>query len=367
MLKRRDWDKIGEIIAKIKELGLTYKEGAERFGIKAWVLYEYLRREKRQSAGEASSEVNGETPSSSKSSNLLPAEIQELISEYRRSNPDHGFKRIQDHLKSKHLVVVTRKKIRQILKEKGLLESLDSSFDRESEPAKGTRRFEASYPKQLYQMDVTYVYIAGIPVLYLIVVIDDNSRFCVAADLCSDQRGTTLIEVLHNACVNHGKPVKLLTDQGRGFYTWTMEQTTFQDYLDEQKIEHIVSDPHSPQTTGKVERLIQTIKKELLQKIRFTSFEEARKGIEDFIKGYNFERPHQGIDGARPSDRFYGVIGETSRIESSLSGKNLDLSKGYLVYKVHDRTLSVVFSQQGLQVFLDGKLLKEEGIHDTGH
>ena len=364
MKKRRDWKKVGEIVTKIKELGLTYKEGADRFGINVGALYEYSRREKKKASGETSSGVHGEPPS--KSSTSLPAEIQELILEYRRMNPEHGFKRIQDLLKSKHLVVVTRKQIRKILKENGLLE-LDSSFDREPEPPKGTRRFEASYPGHLYQMDVTYVYITGIPVLYLIMIIDDYSRFCVAADLCSDQRGTTLIEVLHSACVNHGKPVKLLTDQGRGFYTWSMERTVFQEYLDEQKIEHIVSDPHSPQTTGKVERLIQTIKKELLQKVRFRSYEDARKGVEDFIKGYNFERPHQGIDGARPSDRFYGVIGETSRIESCLSGKNLDLSKGYLVYKVHDRTLSVVFSQQGLQVFLDGNLLKEEGIHDTGH
>jgi len=366
MKKRRDWKKVGEIATKIKELGLTYKEGSDRFGINVGALYEYSRREKKKVPGETSSGVHGEPPSPSKSSTSLPAEIQELILEYRRMNPDHGFKRIQDLLKSKHLVVVTRKQIRKILKENGLLE-LDSSFDREPEPPKGTRRFEASYPRHLYQMDVTYVYITGIPVLYLIMIIDDYSRFCVAADLCSDQRGTTLIEVLHSACINHGKPVKLLTDQGRGFYTWSMERTVFQEYLDEQKIEHIVSDPHSPQTTGKVERLIQTIKKELLQKVRFSSYEDTRKGVEDFIKGYNFERPHQGIDGARPSDRFYGVIGETSRIESTLSGKSLDLSKGYLVYKVYDRQLSVVFSQEGLQVFLDGKMLKEEDIHDSGN
>jgi len=366
MKKRRDWEKVEEIVAKIKELGLTYKDGAERYGIKVGVLYEYNKREKKKAHGESSSGVNGGPPPPSKSANALPLEIQALILEYRTLNPDHGFKRIQEQLKSKHLVVVTRKQIRKVLKENGLLE-LDSSFDREPEPPKGTRRFEASYPRHLYQMDVTYLYITGIPVLYLIMIIDDYSRFCVAADLCIDQRGTTLIEVLHNACINHGKPVKLLTDQGRGFYTWSMEQTSFQEYLDEQKIEHIVSDPHSPQTTGKVERLIQTIKKELLQKVRFRSYEEARKGIEEFIKGYNFERPHQGIDGARPSDRFYGVIGETSRIESALSGKSLDLSKGYLVYKVYDRQLSVVFSQEGLQVFLDGKMLKEERIHESGN
>ena len=365
MSKRRDWDKVGEIAAKIKELGLSYKEGAERFGMSVGVLYEYSRRQKKQSIEGVSSGTCERAQHASRRSSLLPAELKDLIAEYRRSNPEHGFKRIQDHLKSKHLVVVTRKQIREVLKEQGLLETLDSSFDREPEPAKGTRRFEAKYPGQLYQMDVTYVYITGIPVLYLVVIVDDYSRFCVASDLCRDQRGTTLIEVLHNTCVNHGKPVKLLTDQGRGFYTWSMERTAFQKYLDDMKIEHIVSEPHSPQTCGKVERLIQTIKKELLLKVRFCSYEEAKRGITDYIKSYNFERPHQGIGGARPSDRFYGVIGETSRIETVLSGRKLDLKKGYLVYKIHDRTLSVICDQEGLQVFLDGKQLKEEYGHDT--
>jgi len=367
MGRRRDWEKIAEVVRKIKELGLNYKEGADRFGIDVRVLYEYSRRQKRKASGGTSSAGNDGPRRSSKASKSLPAELQELIAGYRKTNPDHGFKRIQDYLKSKHLVVVTRKQIRAVLKEHGLLEALDSSFDREPEPEKGTRRFEAKYPGQLYQMDVTYVYITGIPVLYLIVIVDDCSRFCVAADLCSDQKGTTLIEVLHNACVSHGKPVKLLTDQGSGFYTWSMERTAFQKYLDDMKIEHIVSEPHNPQTAGKVERLIQTIKKELLEKVRFNGYEDARRGIEDFIKSYNFERPHQGINGARPSDRFYGVIGETSRIESALLGKNLDLSKGYLVYKVHDRTVSVVHSSEGLQVFLDGNLLKEGKGHGTEH
>jgi transposase InsO family protein len=366
MARRRDWEKVGEVIGKIKELGLTYKEGGERFDIDVSVLYEYSRRQKRQSTGKSSSGEPSGLRSSCKGSSCLPRELQELIVSYRRSNPDHGFKRIQDHLKSKHLVVVTRKQIRAVLKAHGLVEVLDSSFDRDLGVSKGTRRFEASYPGELYQMDVTYVYISGIPVLYLVVIIDDYSRFCVAADLCSDQRGMTLIAVFHNACVHHGKPVKLLTDQGSGFYSWSMERTVFQRYLDEMRIEHIVSEPHSPQTQGKVERLIQTIKKELLEKVRFTSYEEARRGILEYLKSYNFERPHQGIDGSRPSDRFYGIIGERSRIETFLCEKSLDFSKGYLVYKVHDRTLSVVYSKEGLQIFLDGSLLKEEEGHEGG-
>ena len=363
MGKKRNWDQIGELIGKIKEQGLTIKEGASRFEISPWILYEYNRRQKegwRESLAESDSV--GDKPA--KGGIHLPVEIQDLILDYRREHPDQGFKRIQDELKKKHLVVVTRKQIRSILKEHGLLEVLDSSFDRK-EPVKGTRRFEAGYAGQLYQMDVTYVYITGIAVLYLVVIVDDYSRFCVAADLCRDQKGSTLIEVLHNAGVRHGKPRKLLTDQGRGFYTWSVERTAFQHYLDEMKIEHIVSDPHSPETCGKVERLIQTIKKELLHKVRFCGYEEARLGIDAFIHSYNFDRPHQGIGGGLPSDRFYGVRGEVDRAESELLSKGIDLSKGYLVYKIHDHALSVVSSREGLQVFLDGNLLKEDGDHGT--
>jgi hypothetical protein len=48
-------------------------------------------------------------------------------------------------------------------------------------------------------------------------------------------------------------------------------------------------------------------------------------------------------------------------------GKDLDFSKGYLVFKVEDHHLSVVCSSQGLQVFWDGKLLKEAHGHELEH
>jgi transposase len=51
---RRDWSKIGQVVAKIQELGLTYREGAKRFGVKAHDLYCYNHRVKRQGA-----DVNG--------------------------------------------------------------------------------------------------------------------------------------------------------------------------------------------------------------------------------------------------------------------------------------------------------------------
>ena len=208
-------------------------------------------------------------------------------------------------------------------------------------------------------MDVSHVYLTGIPVLYLVIVVDDYSRYCVGAELCYDHRGDTLIGVLQNACTRYGNPGKLLTDQGTGFYSWSEKQTLFQQYLDEQKIEHIVCDPHSPQSQGKVERLFQTIKRECFGKIRFNGYADAQRGLADYIRGYNYDRPHQGIGGFRPADRFHGIIAERSRIEAELVGKQIDFSKGYCIFKVQEHCVSVVSSREGLQVLLDGKLLQE--------
>ena len=108
-----------------------------------------------------------------------------------------------------------------------------------------------------------------------------------------------------------------------------------------------------------MERLIQTIKVECLGRVRFNGYSDAARGIADYVRGYNFGRPHQGIGGFRPADRFYGVIGERSRIEAELSGKQIDFSKGYCIFKLQDHCVSVVSSTDGIGVFLDGKKLQE--------
>jgi transposase InsO family protein len=365
--KKQDWKKVGEIVAKVRELGLSYKDGAKKFGVKPWLLYDYNRKkDKRDTDGAKEAAVpakleaaNDEAREDTGAGATLPGDVAELICAYRQAHPEHGFKRIQDLLKQKHLVIVTRKQIRKVLKDAGLLESCDSSFDREAEPAKGTRRFEAAYPGEMWQMDVTYVYISRIPVLYLVVIVDDHSRYCIAGELVRDQRAETLIGVLHNAVTAYGAPRKLLTDQGSGFYSWSREQTRFQEYLDDCKIEHVVAEPHSPQSQGKVERLIQTMREELLSRVKFTGFEDAQAQIRSYVCSYNVDRPHQGIGGSRPADRFHGVVGEVERVEAQLASRELDPERGYVIYKVGEHRVCVCSQAEGVKVYLDGTLLKE--------
>ena len=370
MSKQIEWDKVAELADKIREQGLSLAEGAKQFGMPVWRLYDLSRRKKlgldsanevdcqdstgsveaEPTSGNGTARAEPEVGADPYTLSSLPVEVQQLIIDYRTSDGGVGFKRIEDRLKSDHLVVVSRKQIRQVLKNHGLLDH-DSSFDLPTESSKGSRRFEAAYAGEMYQMDVSYVYLSGLPVQYLVV--------CVGAELCSDQKGETLLGMLHEACSRHGKPRKLLTDQGSGFYSWSARQTMFQQYLDDQQIEHLVGNPHSPQSQGKVERLIQTLKREWLGRTRFGSLTEAAAGLAAYIRSYNYDRPHQGISGFRPADRFYGVVAERSRIEAELAGREIDFSKGYCIFKIQENSVSVVSSAKGIAVYLNGKLLGE--------
>lgn len=375
MSKRYNKEQIGEIVAKIIELNLSFVEGAKEFNIPVRHIYRYNNEIKREKAAcedakrigqQGAIKANGAASASEEESKArqpietssLPTEIQTIIVNYRQENPDHGYKRIEEYLRDRHFIKVSRKEIRKVLKAHGLEQRLDSSFDKTEQPAKGMRRFEASGPFELFQMDLSYVYISGFAVCYLVLIIDDYSRFVVGHQLVTDQKSLTMITVLNRCIERYGKPRKLLTDQGSSFYSWSFEQTLFQKYLDDMKIEHLVCDPHSPQTQGKVERMTQTIQKELFEKVRFKSYEHGQSEIDAYIHRYNYRRPHQGIGGLCPSDRLHEVAETSSEIEQSLISPSLDLSKGYLILKDSYRTLSVAFSEKTIQVFLDGKVLK---------
>jgi len=60
-------------------------------------------------------------------------------------------------------------------------------------------------------------------------------------------------------------------------------------------------------TLGKVERFWQNVWEEFLCRAQFDSFESARERVRFWVQYYNHRRPHQGIGGLCPADRFFEV------------------------------------------------------------
>ncbi len=135
------------------------------------------------------------------------------------------------------------------------------------------------------------------------------------------------------------------------------EKTKFQHYLDDQQIEHLVADPHSPTTTGKVERFHQSIKQELIRKRKFHDYDDAVAKIQAYVRYYNYERPHQALAGARPGDRFMGLTAAKAVVQNELLAPELNLAKGYLIFKLGVHEVSIALkADDAPKILVNGRL-----------
>ncbi len=149
------------------------------------------------------------------------------------------------------------------------------------------------------------------------------------------------IAVLEESIRRYGKPEAVLTDRGATFHTWS-GIGRFDRVLEGYDIDHILASAGHPQTCGKIEAVNKAIQKELIDRVEFRNFLDAKAQIASWIDTFNHERTHQGIGGVLvPADRFYGRADQVlSRIEHGLS-KGSDPVPPELTIKEEDREVSL--------------------------
>jgi transposase InsO family protein len=228
--------------------------------------------------------------------------LEEKIVALRRENPDYGVRRIRDELRRHEGIEVSAEKVRTVVNDAELGNAPPEPHRRGVSP----RRFERSCPNAMWQMDIFTFHLKRMYPVYLIGIIDDHSRYLVGWGLFRQQNADAVLEVLKGAIGQWGAPREILSDNGRQFVAWR-GQSRFQKVLRQQGVQHVRSAPQHPMTLGKIERFWQTVWREFLEEAVFSSFADACQRLEHWIHYYNHQRPHQGIDGGCPADRFYGI------------------------------------------------------------
>ena len=251
------------------------------------------------------------------------APVKKKIVETKQKNPDYGVRRISNILKRIFFLPGSHETVRKVLHEESMM----------SPPIKKKRQrnitrprfFERSTPNQLWQTDI-FTFRLGGRNAYLIGFIDDFSRYIVSLDCFRSQTAECVLEVYRRGCGEYNPPKEMLTDNGRQYTNWR-GTTRFEKELKKDKVKHIRSQPHHPMTLGKIERFWKTIFQEYLSRAQFNSFAEAKERIQQWIKFYNHKRPHLGIGGLCPADRYFEVHGELRKtIEKGVEENVLELA-----------------------------------------
>jgi len=105
----------------------------------------------------------------------------------------------------------------------------------------------------------------------------------------------------------HGIPESILTDNGRVFTAKALNGSTrvlFDRICHNNGVKHILTAPYSPTTTGKIERLHRTMRKEFFDLGTFDTIEATQEALDLWVQSYNTDREHQSIGDVPPRRRF---------------------------------------------------------------
>jgi len=135
-------------------------------------------------------------------------------------------------------------------------------FARDESPGrKSYVKFERDFPNELWHIDFKgYEFFEHLGKLYLLAIMDDRSRFVVAARWCTDQEETTVLLLLREAFEKQSLPNEILSDNGTQFKNVVGEPATrYYRLLVRLDVKPVYHRPNHPQTKGKLERWFGTV------------------------------------------------------------------------------------------------------------
>jgi transposase InsO family protein len=241
----------------------------------------------------------------------IAAEIEAVICELRRAHRRWGPRRLVFELDRRGYPGLSRSTIYRVLIRHHLVEPVPRRKRREQ-----YRRWERSAPMELWQLDVTAsLFLADGRECKIITGVDDHSRFCVIATVVLRATARAVCSAFVTAMRTYGVPGEVLSDNGKQFTGRCGKprpaEVLFERICRENGITQRLTRPRSPTTTGKIERLHQTLQQELLTVHEpFATLEEAQAAVDAWRQEYNADRPHQSLAMAFPAARFAPATGE---------------------------------------------------------
>ncbi len=282
---------------------LTIEELASRYGKSERTIYRWLNNDYQRNLS-----VQHPVRPKKGRSKSYPPEVFARIVEFKKELPQRSAPMIRKLLKKEYSNnTPSLSTIRKYIRDQGL--TYKSIIQR-----KGYVKFERKNPNDLWQIDIAGVQTVGhLEKLYLIALLDDYSRFIVAAEYFKDQKGLNVIKVLRNAVLAYGRPNQILADNGTQFKNLIGELgTKYTRLLEILDVKPIFAKPNHPQTKGKLERWFGTIKQMFLGEARFIVKSNPDYSLSDFnqrfkkwVAWYNKEKPHRSLsENSPPIKRF---------------------------------------------------------------
>jgi transposase InsO family protein len=289
------------VLAVISD-GLSISQVASKVGVSRQTLHSWLAR--YEAEGLEGLVDRSHRPVSCP--HQMPADVEARLLELRRSRPYWGPRRLVFELAKRGVCPVPSESAAY----RSLVRAAMIDPRVRDRRSRKWKRWERGAPMELWQMDV----VGGFPLAdgscaKALTGIDDHSRMCVCARLMARERTRSVCDGLRAALAAYGTPEQILTDNGKVFtgrFNHPPTEVLFEAICREHGIEHLLTQPRSPTTTGKIERFHRSLRAEFLSDKRpFANLKVAQQALDEWVDDYNTARPHQSLRMGTPAERFH--------------------------------------------------------------
>jgi len=273
------------LVKQFAQKGYSVKDCCEVLGLSRSRYYSFVKSRE------------AEKPEQIKNALELLIKIKAIKAEH----PFWGYRRVTAWLRHREGLFVNHKTVRKTMKENGLLAS---QTVHKAKRKSHCRKPGAYKPREIWGIDMTKFMIPSIGWAYLIVVLDWYTKKIVGWEVSLRGRTAEWIGALDKALFSEfqegvrGKGLKLVSDNG--------SQPTSRAFIKEMAVlgvEQIFTSYENPKGNADTERVMRTIKEELIWLNEFRSLDEARERIEDWIMNfYNRVYVHSALGYLSPEE-----------------------------------------------------------------
>ena len=220
--------------------------------------------------------------------------VEQAIVEIAEANQTDGYRMVCAMTRQRLGTAVNRKRVLRVMRERKLIQRR-----RPLERRKRPGFFIVQRPRQLWQLDMTSIWVAEHGWCYLNAIIDCCSREIVGWELSLRCRADEAIAVVDQAAKTHGilpGELTLGSDNGSAFTA-----RRFRERLGKLEIRHRRGGYRDPESQAFIESWFGKLKEREVWLNEYETLNDARHGIASYIQRYH-HRPHSGLNYRTPHE-----------------------------------------------------------------
>ena len=220
--------------------------------------------------------------------------VEQAIVEVAEANQTDGYRMVTAFVRRRLGVKVNRKRVLRVMRERKLIQRR-----RPLERRKRPGFFQVERPRQLWQLDMTSVWVAEHGWCYLNAIVDCCTREIVGWSLELRCRADEAIQVVEQAVAAYGIQEGELTlgsDNGSAFTA-----RRFRARLAELGIRHRRGGYRDPESQAFIESWFGKLKEREVWLNEYETLDQARQGIGGYVDRYH-HRPHSGLNYRTPHE-----------------------------------------------------------------